>query len=138
EVELIDPADHTPTRVRATWFGRQFIKQRFREGQLVRLSGKATFYGSALQLASPNVEAADAERVHTGRMIPVYKLTEGLKEGNLRRWLHTAVEGAPKRTPVVNEVRDGLPPDIRERRELLPLPEAVKEVHFPSTEARLI
>ena len=138
EVELIDPADHAPTRVRATWFGRQFIKQRFREGQLIRLSGKATFYGQALQLASPNVEAADAERVHTGRMVPIYKLTEGLKEGNLRRWLHTAVEGGPKRSPVVSEVPDGLPPSIRERRELLPLPEALREVHFPSTEARLI
>ncbi|HEX6060898.1 MAG TPA: ATP-dependent DNA helicase RecG [Candidatus Limnocylindria bacterium] len=138
EVELIDPADHAPTRVRATWFGRQFIKQRFREGQLIRLSGKATFYGQAIQLASPNVEAADAERVHTGRMVPVYKLTEGLKEGHLRRWLHTAVEGGPKRSPVVTEVPDGLPAAIRERRELLPLAEALKEVHFPSTEARLI
>src|SRR5713226_1817933 len=29
EVELIDPADHAPTNVRATWFGRQFIKERF-------------------------------------------------------------------------------------------------------------
>ncbi|HEY8757660.1 MAG TPA: ATP-dependent DNA helicase RecG [Candidatus Limnocylindria bacterium] len=138
EVELIDPADHAPTRVRATWFGRQFIKQRFREGQLIRLSGKATFYGQAIQLASPNVEAADAERVHTGRMVPVYRLTEGLKEGHLRRWLHTAVEGGPKRSPVVAEVPDGLPAAIRERRELLPLAEALKEVHFPSTEARLI
>ena len=138
EVELIDPADHAPTRVRATWFGRQFIKQRFREGQLIRLSGKAMFYGQAIQLASPNVEAADAERVHTGRMVPVYRLTEGLKEGHLRRWLHTAVEGGPKRSPVVTEVPDGLPAAIRERRELLPLAEALKEVHFPSTEARLI
>jgi ATP-dependent DNA helicase RecG len=137
EVELIDPADHAPTRVRATWFGRQFIKQRFREGQLIRLSGKATFYGQALQLASPNVEAADAERVHTGRMVPVYRLTEGLKEGNLRRWLHTAVEGGPTRSPVVNELQDELPSAIRERRELLPLAEALKEVHFPSTEARM-
>src|SRR5438105_9571237 len=138
EVELLDPADHAPTRVRATWFGRQFIKQRFREGQLIRLSGKATWFGRSLQLANPKVEAADAERVHTGRMDPVYKLTEGLKEGHLRRWLHTAVEGGPKRSPVVTEVPDELPVAIRERRELLPLPEALKEVHFPSTEARLI
>jgi len=25
--------------VRATWFGRRFIRERFREGQLVRISG---------------------------------------------------------------------------------------------------
>ncbi len=138
EVELIDPADMRPSGVKATWFGRQFIKERFQPGQLVRLSGKATWFGRALQLSNPKVEAADAERVHTGRMVPVYRLTEGLKEGNLRRWLHTAVEGAPKRSPVVDEVPDGLPATIRARRELLPLSEALKEVHFPSTEARLL
>jgi len=138
EVELLDPVDLRPSGVKATWFGRQFIKERFREGQLIRLSGKATWFGRSLQLSNPKVEPADAERVHTGRMVPVYKLTEGLKEGHLRRWLHTAVEGAPKRSPVVSEVTDELPPAIRERRELLPLPEALKEVHFPSTEARLI
>jgi ATP-dependent DNA helicase RecG len=138
EVELLDPADLRPSGVKATWFGRQFIKERFREGQLIRLSGKATWFGRSLHLANPKVEPADAERVHTGRMVPVYKLTEGLKEGYLRRWLHTAVEGGPKRSPVVAEVPDELPGAIRERRELLPLPEALKEVHFPSTEARLI
>ncbi|MEP7003398.1 MAG: ATP-dependent DNA helicase RecG [Chloroflexota bacterium] len=138
EVELIDPADLRPSGIKATWFGRQFIKERFREGQLIRLSGKATWFGRTLQLSNPKVEAADAERVHTGRMVPVYKLTEGLKEGYLRRWLHTAVEGAPTRSPVVDEVPDGLPPKIREHRELLPLSEALKEVHFPSTEARLL
>jgi ATP-dependent DNA helicase RecG len=138
EVELLDPADMRPSGVKATWFGRQFIKERFREGQLIRLSGKATWFGRSLQLSNPQVEAADAERVHTGRMVPVYRLTEGLKEGHLRRWLHTAVEGGPKRSPVVTEVPDELPPAIRDRRELLPLPEALKEVHFPSTDARLI
>jgi ATP-dependent DNA helicase RecG len=138
EVELLDPADMRPSGVKATWFGRQFIKERFREGQLIRLSGKATWFGRSLQLANPKVEAADAERVHTGRMVPVYKLTEGLKEGYLRRWLHTAVEGGPKRSPVVNEVPDELPLAIRERRELLPLPDALREVHFPSAEGRLL
>jgi len=138
EVELIDPADMRPSGVKATWFGRQFIKERFREGQLIRLSGKATWFGRSLQLSNPKVEAADAERVHTGRMVPVYRLTEGLKEGNLRRWLHTAVEGGPRRSPVVEEVPDELPAKVRERRELLPLPEALKEVHFPSTEAHLL
>ena len=138
EVELLDPADMRPSGVKATWFGRQFIKERFRPGQLVRLSGKATWFGRSLQLSNPKVEPADAERVHTGRLVPVYRLTEGLKEGNLRRWLHTAVEGGPKRSPVVHEVPDELPSEIRERRGLLPLPEALKEVHFPSAEARLI
>ncbi|GAC1695994.1 MAG: ATP-dependent DNA helicase RecG [Candidatus Limnocylindrales bacterium] len=138
EIELLDPADGAPTNVRATWFGRQFIKERFRPGQRIRLSGKVTHYGRWLQLAKPNVEAADTERVHTGRMVPVYRLTEGLKEGHLRRWLHTAVEGGGSRGSALAELPEPLPAAIRERRDLLGVAEAMREVHFPSTEARLI
>src|SRR5439155_83818 len=100
-VELLDPADSTATNVRATWFGRQFIKERYPEGQLVRLSGKVKWFGRTLQFANPKIESASAEAVHTGRIVPVYALTDGLKEGHLRRWLHTAVFGGAKRTAVV-------------------------------------
>lgn len=132
EVELLDPQDHSPTNVKATWFGRQFIKERYPEGQLVRLSGKVKFFGRSLQFSNPKMEDAAAEAVHTGRIVPMYRLTEGLKEGHLRRWLHTAVMGGAKRTPVVHEVADPLPEAIRERRSLVAIQDALREVHFPS------
>lgn len=137
EVELIDPADRAPSNVRATWFGRQFIKERFPEGQLVRLSGEVKYFGRALQFSNPNIESATAEAVHTGRIVPVYPGTEGLKKGALRRWLHTAVEGGARRSPVVNEVVEPLPDAIRVRRKLLPIRDALREVHFPSEWAPL-
>ena len=133
EVELIDPADRAPTSVKATWFGRQFIKERFPEGQLVRLSGRVKFFGRSLQFSNPKIEPAVAEPVHTGRIVPVYRLTEGLKEGVLRRWLHTAVEGGPKRSPVVDEVVESLPADIRERRALVGIRTALRQIHFPNS-----
>jgi ATP-dependent DNA helicase RecG len=133
EVELLDPADRMPANVKATWFGRQFIKERFPEGQLVRLSGKVKFFGRALQFSNPKIEPAVAEPVHTGRIVPQYRLTEGLKEGVLRRWLHTAVEGGPKRSPVVDEVVESLPADIRERRELVDIRTALRQIHFPDS-----
>ncbi len=132
EVELNDPADRMPTGVKATWFGRQFIKERFPEGQLVRLAGDVKWFGRSAQLANPKIEPASAEPVHTGRLVPVYRLTEGLKEGVLRRWLHTAVEGGPKRTPVVREVEERLPEALRKRRDLVGIQEALREIHFPS------
>ncbi|HET7699566.1 MAG TPA: ATP-dependent DNA helicase RecG [Candidatus Limnocylindria bacterium] len=134
EVELVDPADHAPTNIRATWFGRQFIKERFPEGQLVRISGKVRFFGRSLQFANPKIEPAAAEAVHTGRIVPIYRLTEGLKEGVLRRWLHTAVEGGPRRTAVVKEVPEPLPEAIRARRSLLGIQDALRQIHFPDTD----
>ncbi len=136
EVQLLDE-EGQPSRVTAAWFGRQFIKERMREGQRVRVSGKVGFFGRSLQFRQPQVEPADAEAVHTGRMVPVYRLTEGLKEGNLRRWLHTAVEGGPRRTALISELPDPLPGDLRERCRLLPLPDAIREVHFPSGDPEL-
>jgi ATP-dependent DNA helicase RecG len=133
EVELLDPADRAPTNVRATWFGRQFIKERFPEGQLVRLSGKVKFFGRSLQFSNPKIEPAVAEPVHTGRIVPQYRLTEGLKEGVLRRWLHTAVEGGPKRSPVIDEVVESLPADIRRRRDLVDIRTALRQIHFPDS-----
>src|SRR3979490_3171695 len=132
EVELLDPQDHSPTSVRATWFGRQFIKERYPEGQLVRLSGKVKFFGRSLQFSNPKMEDAPREAVHPGRIVPMYRLTEGLKEGHLRRWLHTAVMGGAKRTPVVREVAEPLPESVRARRSLVPIQDALREVHFPS------
>src|SRR5439155_5200482 len=57
----------------------------------------------------------------------------GLKEGYLRRWLHTAVFGGAKRTAVVGEVPERLPDALRERRKLRAMGDALREVHFPST-----
>ena len=132
EIELLDPADRGPTRARATWFGKRFIRERFREGQLVRIAGDVKPFGTWLQFSQITMEPAHAEAVHTGRLVPVYRLTEGITGVMLRRWLHTAVEGGAKRTPVVREVEERLPRDLRDRRKLLGIQEALKEIHFPS------
>ncbi|MBM4421664.1 MAG: DNA helicase RecG, partial [Chloroflexi bacterium] len=138
EVELREE-DGTPSRVRATWFGRQFIRERFREGARVRVAGKVGFFGRGLVFQQPSVEPAEAEAVHTGRLVPVYRLTEGLKEGNVRRFLHTAIVGEPgKAVPVVDEVRETLPDAVRARHGFPPVAEALRQVHFPEDTAALL
>jgi len=91
------------------------------------------FFGRSLQFSNPKIEPAVAEPVHTGRIVPQYRLTEGLKEGVLRRWLHTAVEGGPKRSPVIDEIVESLPADIRTRRELVEIRTALRQIHFPDS-----
>ncbi len=130
EAELAEE-DGTPTDVRATWFGRAFVKETHREGERVRVAGKVRFFGRALVFSQPTLERADAEAVHTGRLVPVYPLTEGIKPGQMRRWLHTAIEGGPRRTSVVGEVPEPLPPTIRERHRLSDIASALRQVHFP-------
>ena len=136
EAELHEE-DGTPTDVRATWFGRAFIKETHREGERVRVSGKVRWFGRTLQFSQPTVERADAEAVHTGRLVPIYRLTEGIKPGQMRRWLHTAIEGGSRRTAVVSEVPEPLPRAVRERHRLPDIASALRQVHFPDDDDRL-
>ena len=132
EAELLD-ADGTPSAVRASWFGKQFIAERFREGAVVRLAGKVAFQGRGLVFQQPAMEPAGAAAIHTGRMVPVYKLTEGLKEGQVRRFLHTAIEGeAGRASAVVGELPDLVPADTRARHGLPTIAQALAQVHFPN------
>src|SRR3989441_3909977 len=135
EAELAEE-DGTPTDVRATWFGRAFVKETHREGERVRIAGKVRWFGRTLQFSQPTLERADAEAVHTGRLVPVYPLTEGIKPGQMRRWLHTAIEGGPRRTGIVGEVPEPLPPGVRERHRLPDIASALRQVHFPDDEER--
>jgi len=136
EAELLEE-DGRPSMVRASWFGRSFVKQSFPEGQVVRLSGDVRWLGRGLVFSQPKIEPADREAVHTGRIVPVYRLTEGLKDGHLRRWLHTAVEGARGRhgkavaAPLVPHVPDPLPEGVLARQGLPTIVEALTQVHFP-------
>jgi ATP-dependent DNA helicase RecG len=56
----------------------------------------------------------------------------------MRRWLHTAIEGGPRRTGVVSEVPDPLPRVIRERHALPDIASALRQVHFPDDDDRLL
>jgi ATP-dependent DNA helicase RecG len=137
EAELAED-DGTPTDVRATWFGRAFVKETHREGERVRISGRVRFFGRSLQFSQPSLERADAEAVHTGRLVPIYPLTEGIKPGQMRRWLHTAIEGGPRRTSVASEVPEPLPRAVRERHGLPDISSALRQVHFPDDAERLL
>src|SRR5207237_6819043 len=57
--------------------------------------------------------------------------------GQMRRWLHTAIEGGTRRTALVGEVPEPLPPAIRERHRLPDIASALRQVHFPDDVERL-
>jgi ATP-dependent DNA helicase RecG len=118
----------------ASWFGAPYLARVFRRGQQLVLHGRVTRYRGAIVLHHPDyeiVEGDEDERLHTGRLVPVYSTTEGLPQRALRRLMWTLVERfAP-------EVPESLPDALRARRRLVALPSAVHDIHFPDTEAAL-
>jgi ATP-dependent DNA helicase RecG len=124
------------------WFqGAKFFKNQFNKGEYYALSGKPviTKYGH-LQFAHPDfdklAEKESKEFMNTGKIIPFYKVAKELKSTNLgdislRRIINFAVEN------YAGLLEETLPAGIMEEHKLLPLPDAVLNLHFPSSKELL-
>lgn len=117
--------------LRAVWFNHPYLKKLFECGQQVILYGKVEPYQKHIQMSNPEfeiVESAEAESIHTGRITPIYPLTEGLFQRSLRTTLREAVEHH-----LNVAISDALPSELRSRLNLLPLDRALREMHLPSS-----
>ena len=115
----------------AVWFGRRFIERRLAPGQTVALSGKVELRGWLPRFQNPEFGSAGADALHAGRIVPVYRLTQGLTAPWLRQRIRAALDAA------LPDWTDYLPSDVladaaAERPRGMPgLADAVEWVHFP-------
>jgi len=122
--------------VRVTWFNLYVAKQ-LAVGDEIAVSGKLEAGFGALSFTSPEWEklAGDGARpLSTGRLTPVYPLTQGLAQKTLRGLTRAALDAT------VATVADHLPDAVRlpaDEPELLPLRRAYEGVHYPEALAEL-
>ena len=116
--------------IQATWFNQPFLVRQLRPGRQIALSGRVDEFLGRLVFTSPQWEPLDRglkELIHTGRLVPVYPLTEGLRPNWLRELVKRTVEYWAEKVP------DPLPQAIRKRVGLLDLRTALKQIHFPDS-----
>ncbi len=116
--------------VAAVWFGQYHVSKILTAGTMVMLSGKATLGEYGLQFVSPMFEKKNDDPAHTGRLIPLYASTSRLTQKQIRALVKFAVKFR-------NSVPDALPPEIRRVEQLLPLQQALLEIHFPTNQQSL-
>ncbi len=114
----------------ARWFNQAYLKKYFKKGQEVILSGPvkgALIAGAALEMENPDFElyGSDDALIHTARIVPVYKATEGISPKQIRTLMFSTFHS------YAFVIEDYLPGKILERNRLRPLQWALKEAHFP-------
>jgi ATP-dependent DNA helicase RecG len=118
--------------LRAMWFNQPYMADKFSRGQQVLMSGKAALRGGRWEMHHPRVQWIDPdEPPPTGQVLPIYPLTEGLTQGNLRTIVRSALVGYPA---TLEEI---FPADFLARKQLLPLQVALAEIHFPTDSAQI-
>jgi ATP-dependent DNA helicase RecG len=116
-----------------TFFNQPWAAGIYKEGVEVAASGTVTRYRSRLQLANLEAEIlGDDERdlVHTGRITPVHRASEGISTRTIRELVFAALERLPP-------IADPMPADVIDAEGLQGLDAALRHVHFPADAGQL-
>ncbi len=116
-----------------TFFNQPWLAKTYREGHELAAAGIAQRYGRALQLANQEVEVLTGDEhdlVHTGRITPVHRATEGVSTRTIRELVHRALQQ-------VRRISDPLPAEILRAESLGSYDAALRWVHFPADDREL-
>ena len=126
-------SDQSGASIRVIWFNQPYLARQLREGSEVAIAGSVRAFRGRLTFDNPEFElmGADGHGRHTGRLVPVYRLTAGLAQRSLRSLVASLVERYVDRVP------EPLPDALIERHGLPPLAHAMQQLHYPDDASSL-
>jgi ATP-dependent DNA helicase RecG len=119
--------DETGT-MRVVWFNQPYLAGQLKTNDRIVLAGKVGLYNRSKAMENPEWErVTDEELTHTGRLVPVYPLTQGITQRPLRRIVKEAVDR------FAGLAKELLPDELRKRRKLPGLTAALRQMHYPDS-----
>jgi ATP-dependent DNA helicase RecG len=119
-------------RIQCKWFNfnERYMRTFIKPGSEVFVSGNVTIYNGRMEIYHPDIELVGEnsieDKIHYGRIVPVYSETEGLGKKIIRRIMFNLVE------TYSNSIQDFIPPEIIQNLKLPALSDSFRQVHFPS------
>ncbi|WP_129628209.1 ATP-dependent DNA helicase RecG [Candidatus Oscillochloris fontis] len=116
--------------IKAVFFNQRWLTKKIRVGDQIVLSGKVGIYGGVRQMSGPSWEYYRPDHdalIHTGRLVPVHWLTKGLPDHSVRKIVKYLVDVS------VPHLQDHLPAALQESAKVLPLNQAIAQIHFPNS-----
>ena len=113
-----------------TLFNQPWAAEQLKPGTQVMVSGKPTISRGKISFNNSDYEIINrgTENIHTGRLVPVHPLTEGISRKSMRRSIYSALAAC------ASDIDDFIPNDIRHKLGLVPLDHALVRYHFPRSQ----
>lgn len=116
--------------IRVVWFNQPYMVKTLATNARIIISGRVSLFKGQHVFVSPEWEPMDGQDfVHTARLVPVYPLTAGLRPRQVRRLMKQFIDAW------AGQLTDFLPTTLRQRLDLLELPAAISQAHYPENEA---
>ena len=116
-------ADDTGS-IKVIWFNQPYLSKILKPGEEIILSGKVEMDYLTPEFISPSFEKVKKEQTHTGRIVPVYSLTAGISQRQMRFFLKSILY-------LTKSLTDFMPPEIIKGNRLMPQVRAIEQIHFP-------
>jgi|AntRauTorckE6833_2_1112554.scaffolds.fasta_scaffold01459_15 ATP-dependent DNA helicase RecG len=112
--------------IKVLWFNQAYLSSNLKAGDNVSLSGKVDEKNGQVTLNSPVYEkiSKDQELIHTKGIIPLYHLSSGISNKQIRCLLKQVI-------PLAKKLNDKIPSETKKRLQLLNIKEAIEKIHFP-------
>jgi len=117
--------------LRGLWFNQPFLRERFSLGQRFMFSGKPKKNGLVWEMIHPKVTALSNDEEPRGAILPIYPLTEGLMQWQLRRIIRAALD------EYVGLLEEVFPAEYLKAHGLWPIQQALPAIHFPDSREAL-
>ena len=109
-----------------TYFNMPYAKDNLHRGESYVFYGKIEANGPRRSMVNPVAEKAEGERKVTGRIVPVYRVAQGLSQRVIQQAVRQGLDAC------LSELPDVLPHSVRERCELAQTAYAFENIHFPA------
>lgn len=115
------------------WFaGIKYIRENLKPRQQYIVFGKPSVFNGRVNIIHPEVESPGGTQASTGILQAFYNTTETLKKRFLNTRALNKIQLNLAQT-VEGKLYETLPPAIREPLRLMPLPQALRQIHFPES-----
>ena len=109
-----------------TYFNMPYAKDNLHRGESYVFYGKIEANGPRRSMINPVAEKAEGERKVTGRIVPVYRVAQGLSQRVMQQAVRQGLDAC------LSELPDVLPHSVRERNQLAQTAYAFENIHFPA------
>lgn len=117
--------------VELVWYNQPYIKNNFKIGEEYIITGKVLFKYGQLCVENPIMEKSEKTNLNTGRIVPIYRLTEGLSQNVMRKIIFNTIREH------LNDVEEFLDADHLKENDLIGIRDAILNINFPENETLL-
>ncbi|HWQ80377.1 MAG TPA: ATP-dependent DNA helicase RecG, partial [Anaerovoracaceae bacterium] len=111
------------------FFNARFLDKMLKQNEDYIFYGKVSLNAGRIQMLHPDVSRYEQDQEQS--ILPVYPLTVGISQGEMRKWQKAALTYLP-------ELEEYLPEAALERNRLCGIRHAIENIHYPVDKQRLM